>query len=148
MKKAFSIIGILVGIAFILVGIMSMSGAFSGSSTYPDGSFLFDSGYAEFGADYYTYSVNNTAEAAEAARAAAYNVIDVTDFLASFCGIFSILFGILVICAFGVVLGCCNKETVTATTNADEAPEAYAEEAPAEEAPAEEAPSEEPAEEQ
>ena len=144
MKKAFSIIGILVGIAFILVGIMSMSGAFSGSSTYPDGSFLFDSGYAEFGADYYTYSVNNTAEAAEAARAAAYNVIDVTDFLASFCGIFSILFGILVICAFGVVLGCCNKETVTATTNADEAP---AEEAPAEESPAEE-PAEAPAEEQ
>ena len=105
MKKIFSIIGIIVGFAFVVVGILSMAGALGGDTSYPGSApALYDSGYATFGADYYTYSVNNSAEAASAARAAAYNIGDVASYLTMFCGIASMLFGVMVICAFGIVL--------------------------------------------
>lgn len=111
MKKIFSIIGIIVGFAFVVVGILSMTGALGGDVSYPSNAPAFyDSGYATFGADYYTYSVNNSAEAASGARAAAYNIGDIAFYLTMFCGIASILFGLVIACGFGIVFASCKDD--------------------------------------
>ena len=107
-KKVLSVVGMIVGFVFIIVGILSMAGALGGEISYPGSApYSYDSGYAQFGADYYSYSVNNSAEAASAARAAAYNLGDIAEFLAAFFGIASILFGLMVMCGFGIVLSTC-----------------------------------------
>lgn len=110
MKRTLSIVGIITGIAFIVVGALSILGVLGGSISYPGSApYYYDSGYASFGADYYTYSVNNTAEAASAARAAAYNAGDIAVFLTWFCGLVSVLVGLTVICGFGIVLSSCSE---------------------------------------
>ena len=107
-KKVLSIVGMVVGLAFIVVGILSMTGALGGDTTIPNSApYYYDSGYAQFGADYYSYSVNNAAEAASAARTTAYNLDDIAQFLLVFLGITSILFGLMVMCGFGIVLSTC-----------------------------------------
>ncbi|MBR2152449.1 MAG: hypothetical protein IJ944_04095 [Clostridia bacterium] len=117
MKKKLSIFGIIIGIAFIIVGFISMSGGFGGITSYASGApYSYDSGFASFGADYYTYSVNNAAEAAQGARIAAGNIGDVADFLLAFFGVSSILFGLMVICGFGIVLSTCPKKLAQGTT--------------------------------
>ena len=122
MKKFLSIVGLFVGLAFIVVGILTMSGTFGGWTSSPGSApYYYDSGYASFGADYYTYSVNNSAEAASAARTAAYNLDHIAEFFLNFFGITSILFGLMVISGFGIVLSSCTKKDkctmVDATSN-------------------------------
>lgn len=109
MKRKLSIIGIIVGIYFILFGILSISGAL-GSATAFGGSSPYDSGYASFGGDYYTYSVNNAAEAASAANAAASNLRHISELLCNVCGVFLIGLGTATICGFGIVLCSVNNE--------------------------------------
>ena len=100
MKKILSVMGLIIGLAFVIVGILSISGGLDGSDYYSmDPSFEYDSGYATFGADYYTYSVNNTAAIAYAART-----------IATFLGLSSVLFGLMVMCGFGIVLSSCSKK--------------------------------------
>ena len=102
-KKILSLLGIIIGFAFVLIGILSFSGALGGNTSYPGSApYSYDSGYASFGADYYTYSVNNTAETASAARTTAGNLNDIANFLKIFCGLFSICFGLLIVCCFGI----------------------------------------------
>ncbi len=102
-KKTLSVIGLIIGLAFVIVGILSVSGGLDGSSYYSmSASYEYDSGYASFGADYYTYSVNNTAEIAYAART-----------IANFLGLSSILFGLMVMCGFGIVLSSCTQKSGT-----------------------------------
>ena len=122
MKKFFSIVGLCVGLAFIVVGILTISATLGGRMSSPSSApYYYDSGYAEFGADYYTYSVNNSAEAASAARTAAYNLDCIAGFFLNFFGITSILFGLMVISGFGIVLSSCTKKDkntmVDATSN-------------------------------
>ena len=113
MKKNFSVLGIVVGGLFVLLGILSIFGAFGGDTSSPvRAPYGYDSGYAEFGADYYTYSSNNAAEAASAARTAAYNAQAIAEFLTLFCGLASILLGLMVICGFGIVLSTSAKTTI------------------------------------
>ncbi len=112
MKKTLSVVGLIIGLAFVVVGILSVSGVLGGDTSYPSSApYTYDSGYASFGADYYTYSVNNSAEAASAARTAAYNIGNVSDFLLTFFGLSSILFGLMVMCGFGIVLSSCTKKS-------------------------------------
>jgi hypothetical protein len=112
MKKTLSVVGLIIGLAFVVVGILSVSGALGGDTSYPSSApYTYDSGYASFGADYYTYSVNNSAEAASAARTAAYNIGYVSDFLLTFFGLSSILFGFMVMRGFGIVLSSCPKKS-------------------------------------
>ena len=119
MKKTLSLIGIIVGFLFVLVGILSAAGALGGDVSYPKSApYSYDSGFATFGADYYTYSVNNTAEAANAASAAAYNIIDIAEFLYLAFGFASILFGLVVMCGFGIVFSSCAKNIPNNTNNA------------------------------
>ena len=128
MKKKLALIGMIAGIAMIFIGLLTMCGAFSGSISY-GGSSPYSSGYASFGADYYTYSVNNSAETASAARAAAQNVGDVLDFIQVCGGLFLMLFGLMAFCGFGIVhTGCPNEkavkaeETVVVTNEENETP--------------------------
>ncbi|MBE6667417.1 MAG: hypothetical protein E7607_03800 [Ruminococcaceae bacterium] len=134
MKKTLSVVGLIIGISFVVVGILSVSGALGGKTSSPSSApYSYDSGYATFGADYYNYSVNNSAEAASAARTAAYNIGHVSHFLLTFFGLSSILFGLMVMCGFGIVLSSCTKkneknivgsETKIATENTDSTDEA------------------------
>ncbi len=134
MKKVFSIIGMVVGLAFVIVGLVAMSGAMGGRASYPGSApYGYDSGYAEFGADYYTYSVNNTAETASAARTTANNIRCISDFLLLFCGLSSMLFGLVIICAFGIVFASCIKKAEPCAVNVLSYP-VYKAETPAEEA--------------
>ena len=111
MKKAFSITGILAGIVAIILGLCFLGGAFSNGLSY-GGDSPYDSGYASFGGDYYTYSVNNSAETASAARATASNVSDVYYLLEDFFGMFMLMFGIMAVCGFGIsYAGCKDNST-------------------------------------
>lgn len=113
MKKKFSIVGIIVGVAFILVGILAMAGVFGGIPSYPKYTpAKYDLGYGTFGADYYTYSVNNTAEIANFTEATCYGVAEITKFLTAFMGVSSMLVGVIVICGFGIVLSTCKNDEV------------------------------------
>ena len=114
MKKTISLVGMIVGFAFVVVGILAMSGTFgcdvmSHASSAPS---AYDSGYASFGADYYSYSVNNGAEAAVGARVAANNLADIGEFISMFSGVMSMLIGFAVICGFGVVFASCKATPV------------------------------------
>lgn len=120
MKKKFSIGGMVVGLLIVLFGILTVSGAFGtgiGTGGGTGDSSPYDSGYAKFGGDYYTYSVNNSAEAASAARAAASNAraaasnaSNILDFLCLALGTFMIGTGLAVFCGFGVVFSGLKQE--------------------------------------
>ncbi len=141
MKKSCKVLGILIGLAFVLVGILAMSGALGAEVYYPDSApFGYESGYATFGADYYTYSVNNMAEAGDGARAAGANLYYIGNFLKIFCGLTSMLFGFLVMCIFGGLNCCSGKEKVTETVIEETAIPEVPEEETASEATEEQAP--------
>ena len=110
-KKIFSIIGMFVGLAFILVGILTISGELGGKTIYVDSpEYRYDYGYAQFGTDYYSYTNNNMYYAARGSVIAANSIRNIADFLLRFCGIFSILFGLMIICAFAILLASCFKK--------------------------------------
>ena len=111
MKKALSVVGLIIGLSFVVVGILAVSGDLGRNTSFPSRApYGYDSGYASFGGDYYTYSVNNSAEAASAARTAADNIGDVYNLLLTLFGLTSILFGLMVMCGFGIVLSSCTKK--------------------------------------
>lgn len=111
MKKSFSIIGIIVGIALIFVGIATMCGGLGGNTsrgfTNP---LLYENGYATFGAAFYTYVNNNVAEVSENTGDIVYNTYVIGEFLMWFFGTVTMCFGVLTICGFGIVLSGCSKE--------------------------------------
>ena len=110
-KKTFAIIGVVGGAILIFLGILVMSGALGGDTSYASGSsYLYDSGYASFGADFYTYVSNNAAEAASAARTTAENLRGIAELLKNVGGIFLMGFGLFMVCFFGMSLvGCAEK---------------------------------------
>lgn len=127
-RKNISLIGIIAGIAFIVVGILAMVGALGADATHAGSApEKFASGYASFNGDYYTYSINNSAETATAARTTAGNLVDIADFLKIFCGLFSIGFGFVVACGFGIVyVDCVEKEKAEAPITEEEIEEILA----------------------
>ena len=103
MKKQLLILGMVAGIVFAIIGLLAMSGALGGNTDTPKGAtYPYDSGYAIFGGDYYTYSVNNSAEAAEGAFVAANNIGELTHFLRLFFGIITMLLGATASCGCGI----------------------------------------------
>ena len=101
-KKNFSLVGMGISILVVLFGILIMAGAMGGNASYSSGSYLYDSGYASFGADFYTYVSNNAAEAASASRTAASNLVSIAKLLKNVCGIFLMGFGTMGFCLFGM----------------------------------------------
>ena len=119
-KKILSLVGMVMGLAFVLIGILSLCGALGGDTSSPGSApYSYDSGYAVFGADYYTYSVNNSAEAASAARTAASNLDDIADFLKVFCGLFSMCFGAVIVCCFGIYRAGLKETAIKVTAGSD-----------------------------
>ena len=127
MKKVLSWIGILTGVVLIITGIVVASGGTGNSLSYGQSS-PYDSGFASFGGDYYTYSVNNIAEATSAASAAASNTADVYR-LVEFClGMLMMFFGIVATCGFGLVLASVKDVCTCHCVEAEETVEETAEE--------------------
>ncbi len=119
MKKTLSLIGILTGIAVIIFALCILFGAFSKEWSV-GGYSSYDSGYANFGADYYTYSVNNSAETTTAVRAAARNIGNVYELLELCVGCFMLFFGIMSVCGFGMVFADCTSSPMV--NKKDESP--------------------------
>lgn len=113
-KKTFGLIGMIVSLAIVLCGILTITGTFGGDTGYASGSYLYDSGYASFGADFYTYVSNNAAEAADGARTAANNLDDIAELLKNALGIFLIGFGAMGFCFFGMARCECTEVAAAA----------------------------------
>ena len=100
--KTFSAAGMIISALIVIFGILFIAGALTGETYRASGAGLYDSGYASFGADFYTYVSNNAAEAASAGRAAASNLDDIFHLARTFGGIFLMGFGLLGFCLFGM----------------------------------------------
>ena len=104
-KKTYSIIAMVVSVLIVLFGVLTLAGALGGDTSYPSSApWSYDTGYATFGGDFYTYVSNNAGEAASASRTAASNLDEIATLLKSFCGISLSGFGLLSFCFFGTIL--------------------------------------------
>ncbi len=137
-KKLLATLGMVFSAVLVLAGILSLAGALGGDANYPSSApYSYDSGYASFGADFYTYVSNNAGEAASASRTAANNIRELCELVKNVCGCFLMGFGLLGFCHFGIVFcECPKKETVENAPAESEAP-AEPEAPAAPEAPAE-----------
>lgn len=113
-KKAFSLIGIIVSALIVIAGILTMSGVFGGYGSSV--SYIYDFGYASFGADFYSYVNNNAARAS-------YTLINLIHFMRVVSGIFMICIGLLSLCHFGIA----RSECTAAKKNDRQKPQAEAE---------------------
>lgn len=107
-KKTYATLGMILGLIMALSGILTITGAMGGDTSYPSSApYSYESGYASFGADFYTYVSNNSAEAASAARTTASNLEDIAELLKNVCGAFLIGFGLMGFCFFGTIRAGC-----------------------------------------
>lgn len=106
-KKLFATIGMIVCVVFVIMGFVTMGQDNECSIASRSG--MYDSGLTSFGADFYTYSNNNTAEAASAARTTANNIYELYDLLADVFGWFFVFAGLIGFCSFGVIRSGCNE---------------------------------------
>ena len=117
-RKTLSIIGMVVGLAFVIVGILTIAGVFGSEISHPTNIGIgYEHGFATFGGDYYTYSSNNAADAAHAAYSATNNIVHLAEFLFIFFGLFSMLFGLVVTCGFGIVFSSCIQPVIISGTS-------------------------------
>lgn len=127
-KKLFVYIGMIAGLLAVLMGILVMTGAMGGNSFTVFGApYKYDSGYATFGADFYTYVTNNAAEAAKASTTAAANLHEIAVLLKNVSGILLIAGGLFMLCFFGVQYAECEQAVLKeapAEKPADESTEA------------------------
>lgn len=116
MRKFFSIVGIFFSCMVIYLGVqyINLNAEFVGGRTVsaPDTASsapsYVDSGYASFGADFYTYVTNNAADAASAVHTVAANQVRIFDqmnqvktILTRFFGFVLISLGGMGVCLFG-----------------------------------------------
>lgn len=112
MRKVFAILGIVFSIVLVVFGLTVIGGDLGGSpSQASGGSYLYTSGYAKFGADFYTYVSNNAADAASAGRTTANNVYELFHLVKQMGGLLMKGLGLLMIglglmgtCFFGLEL--------------------------------------------
>lgn len=126
-KKVFAIAGMVVSGLVILMGLLAMGGSLGGNAYSPGGaSYLYDSGYASFGGDFYSYVNNNAAEAADAAATTASNVRELCELVRTVSGAFLMGFGAMGLCYFGIQF-CGEKEKMAVAPAAAAIPEIFAE---------------------
>ncbi len=101
--KKYITVGKFVGIFFIVVGLLTLIGCFGSADSFSWAPSEYDYGYATFGTDYYTYSVNNAAYAASAASTGANNIREMSGILQICFGFFFIGIGAIDICGFGII---------------------------------------------
>lgn len=127
-KKTFSTLGMIFSAVIVFLGILVLAGALGGDASYPNSaSYLYDSGYATFGGDFYTFVNNNAAEAASASYTAAANLQDLCELLKNVCGIFLMGFGLMGVCYFGIQRCKYTEDKKTAENSAPAEPEVVAE---------------------
>lgn len=103
-RKHFVYAGMIAGLLLVVMGALTLFGVFGPEAYYGSSNYKYDSGYTEFGADFYTYVSNNAAEAASASSAAAGNAREIGQMLRTVCGIALIGFGLVTVCGFGLQL--------------------------------------------
>ena len=102
MRKLFAIIGILFGCVAIYFGFQFLNEeAVTPPHSASSAPYSYDSGYATFGADFYTFATNNAAEAASATRTVASNQIQLFKLMSHFYGCVLIVLGAMGVCLFG-----------------------------------------------
>ena len=125
-KKKFAKVAMIVSLVLVFFGFLMLCGAMGGNTSSAYSSYTYDSGYASFGADFYTYVSNNAAEAASASRTAANNLDDIATLLKGFGGIFLMGYGLLNFCNYGMIVadlgGFKNKKDKAAAAEAVAAP--------------------------
>ena len=103
-KKLYATLGMIFSAVIVLMGILVICGALGGDASYANSApSYYDSGYATFGGDFYTYVNNNAGEAASASRTAANNLLDLCVLLKNVCGISMMGFGLMGVCLFGIL---------------------------------------------
>ena len=117
-KKLFATIGMIACVLLIIMGFATMGQDNECSIASRSG--MYDSGLTSFGADFYTYSNNNTAEAASAARITANNIYHLYDLLGNIFGWFFVFAGLIGFCHFGVVFAECKDTAVPTLPVAEE----------------------------
>lgn len=123
-KKTFTTIGMICSAVILLMGILVMTGAMGGDASSASGaSYLYDTGYASFGADFYTYVSNNAAEAASAARTIASNLKNLSELLKNGLGLLLIAFGMFGVCHFGMLRCDCVEPAAPASEEPETADE-------------------------
>lgn len=102
-KSSMAVLGVVSGVIMIIMGLLVLLGVFGPDTSYASSaSYIYDSGYATFGADFYNYVSNNAAEAAVAARTTAANIDKLASMLKWVFGISFIGFGMFEVCFFGM----------------------------------------------
>ncbi len=113
MKKTFSMLGIVFSALLLLLGLLTLSGGLVDGSAKEASSapYSYDSGYASFGADFYTYVSNNAEEAAAAGRATAYNLTLIFRLIKTAGGSLMMCLGAMGACFFGLKYADVKAET-------------------------------------
>lgn len=93
-KKIWNFLGMAIGLALIIAGIVLMSNP-------PESAGTRDTDYATFGGDFYTYEYDATRSAARNAQATAVNVLRLGEFIAKATGIAMMAAGALVMVHHG-----------------------------------------------
>lgn len=106
MKRIFAMVGLVASIIVIIMGIVIATSSPNNEmfSAYP--SLYYDYGYAQFGSDYYSYSNNNAAHAAEASKAAGYQTKELDKTVRTVGGMLLLAVGMMGLGAFGMAVGC------------------------------------------
>lgn len=117
-KKLICLVGIIISILIIILGIQThdyeLGGYTYNASSAPS---MYDSGYATFGGDFYTYVCNNAEEAASASRTVASNLNAIANFLRQAVGYGFICLGAISCCGFSIAfVGCFEKKQKVSTT--------------------------------
>ncbi len=105
-RSIYTLLGQIVGIILFIFALLILFKVIRlGFSNYPKNSlgYRYDSGPAQFGADFYNYVNNNAAQAAEASRSAARNGYYLIDLVNKVSGIFLTGFGATIFCLFGAI---------------------------------------------
>lgn len=103
----------IIGILLVIIGMVTLGGGL-GDADYYGGNSPYDSGYASFGGDYYTYSVNNAAETTSATNAVNSNLREISDLIKNIFGWLMMIVGAMSVCGFGIVYsGCVSEEQMT-----------------------------------
>ena len=102
--KKFAIIGMVISIAFIIVGVLVISGELGGNTNWSaTPSYQYDFGAASFGGDFYTYVNNNAYFAGRNAAKTADNLMQLGKLFKNVFGIGFIGMGALSFCYFGIM---------------------------------------------
>lgn len=109
-KKTIAKFGMIVGVLIVIFGILIAVGVLGAETVPPYDSGSYKTGFASFGADFYTYASNNAYLAGVASNRTVNNLCRIRDFLGLVFGVGFISFGLFMLCHFGLVLSGISSE--------------------------------------